>query len=198
MTVPEIQFRGAGVSIPQSEVVANKTARDAKYCAPGNGAISLAHKEPLVMTKARGSQSPQGFQTNSLTDTTATAPSPDAAVLGGTSSPLTGAMVLGGHGKYLALLFDWFNAEAKLRLHLYYLLEVSPSPSIELIGWLPRAPLDDLRVKVCSEFAGYLKHKGSLFLPCEASYDPARCEKELRGIAYQALFQKARELGGVR
>jgi hypothetical protein len=134
-------------------------------------------------------------------------PSLTDAVLGG-NNPLATAAVLGGQGKYLARLFDLFNAEAKLCNGTHYRLAIAED--VALLGKLRRSPLNDLKIKALKEshmiydgkplthtyweFAGYLKHDGALFLPATATYDPGRCEKELRGIAYQALIQKGREV----
>jgi hypothetical protein len=129
------------------------------------------------------------------------------AVLGGTASPLATAAVLGGQEKYLAKLFDLFNAECQRRNKTHVLLKLSAD--VSLVGQNRRQPLDDLKVKVRHVLnvehrgltaywilTGYLKHKGSLFLPHEATYAPATaCSKELKSIAYQALILKAREVG---
>jgi hypothetical protein len=138
-------------------------------------------------------------------------PSKTDAVLGG-NNPLTTSAVLGGQEKYLARLFDLFNAEAKLCNVDYYRLAISEE--VALVGRVRRSPLEDLKIKALKkqslihegkpyihtfwEFAGYLKHGGSLFTPATASYDPAKCDRELRAIAYQALIKKAREVGGAQ
>jgi len=140
------------------------------------------------------------------TDTPTVHPSNADAVLGGNKAIATAA-VLGGHEKYLAQLFDLFNAEAKLCNGEFYRLVIFED--VALIGKLRRSPFGDLKVKVLKkenlvyegrpyirsywDFAGYLKHGGALFVPTTASYDHARCDKELRAIAYQALIQKARK-----
>ena len=140
-------------------------------------------------------------------------PRPFDVVLGSENpNPLSTAVVLGGQDVYLARLFELFNSEAKRPNADYYQLSISKD--VALIGKVRRSPFEDLKVKVRQEyvwndqgisyarttwvFAGYLKHKGTIFLPHEATYEPAHCEKELRGVAYQTLLAKAREIKGIQ
>jgi len=154
------------------------------------------------------SVAPQGIERTSVAVAIAKEPQNGDVVMGG-DKPLSTAAVLGGQEKYLARLFDLFNSEAKQCNQSHLRLELTEG--VVILGQVKRQPLDKLKIKVKQtvagykgqpysywEFAGYLKHGGSLFTPTTATYDPARCEKELRGIAYQALLAKAREMGGVK
>lgn len=119
------------------------------------------------------------------------------------SDAIASAAVLGGQGKYLALLFDWFNSEANQCNQKYFRLKLGEN--VALVGQIDRQPIDDLKIKVKYkaprfdwQFAGWLKHGGVLFTPVTATYEHGHCIREVRGIAYQALIQKAWELGGLR
>jgi hypothetical protein len=132
-----------------------------------------------------------------------TYPAEGDAVLGG-ENPLSTAAVLGGQDKYLlAQIFDLFNATAKkLRQKHFFWMPITES--VVVTGDLRRSPLDDLAIRVQQydpetnsywwQFAGYLKHHGALYLPHEASYDPARCHKVLRTVARQALIERAKKM----
>lgn len=117
-------------------------------------------------------------------------PQPYDVVLGsGLNSTITTAAVLGGHEKILGKLFGRFNSEAGLCNKDY--LHLPLSPRVRLIRKKNADPLADIKIKVLHNdfwyFAGYLKHRGSLF-GNEAFYDPARCESHLRVVAYPALI----------
>jgi len=163
------------------------------------------------MSIPRKSVTPQGIERTSVAVAIAKEPQNGDLVMGG-KNPLSTAAVLGGQEKYLARLFDLFNTEAKCDLNF---CSLAISAEVELWRWVKASPLDDLSIKALNrksfdiddgttyaytfwDFAGRLKHGGALFTPATATYDPMRCEKKLRGIAYQALLAKAREMGGVK
>ena len=123
-------------------------------------------------------------------------PEKDSAVLGGLALlPEPGSLVL-GTGRRFALLFDRFNSESKMINGSHQQLRLSSR--VNLVRRRKALPLDDLKILVTPtpnlgdkgwwQFAGYLKHDGSLFSHT-AKYDPARCERALRKIALEVLRQ---------
>jgi len=157
------------------------------------------------MSIPRKSVAPQGIERERVAVAIAKEPQNGDVVMGG-NNPLSTAAVLGGQEKYLVKLFDLFNAEARQRNQSYLRLELTEG--VVILGQVKRQPLDKLKIKVKQtvpgykgqpytywEFAGYLTHGGALFTPATASYDPAKCDKELRTIAYRALLAK---VGGVQ
>ena len=115
-------------------------------------------------------------------------PQPTDAVLG--SGQVVTDVVLGGHDKLLGKLFHRFNNEAVACNKLWLRLELSSQ--VALTRHKRRDPFADLNVKVIREhgyweFAGFIKHHGSLF-GNTAFYVPSTSERELRKIALPVLL----------